>query len=658
MTSEWQQPMRYGLASSENIPETPTENQSSCHTSRRIDFDTPNTVIEDLSLRETKVDDPYENLPDDVYSFIALCRAPSPAPRSKPTSALIAVAVFSFQIFGLVLMILSKVHPSWSENEDIDNPHPYFFNAMKSIDSFIPTNESCLVQMSQVFAALAFIVSQEQDTLSDIVQSFDILLSVLFGNQKSTDCCFTISWCLRLTQGTIAAITAVLLGLSSSDVVDIILNFTAINYISGIDERVFDMAHDGWLGEDARIDARYIKPEKKYIVRHNGIQTDDTRVEQEEAKVLKRGAAWIAIGWLFFWFFLPILVVFGVQNHTDVMATRVFRVRFDEENLRSYSGCYNNTGKRSHRRFVYAAGNDSNPGAIFSYCRPEKKWYFLKENMDPCSLATDDTMKDKEGAHTAGVSFAFDIQTTFESQWVSSHNRHLDIHFIEKPEGEDEEDFCAAEIGDGICDKDLNFFDYEYDGGDCCATTCISRGDNVCGDEKEPVFGAQSDHRISFPYCKDEDMIELPLTLETFEYNNIGAIQNVLGDRNTSRFKWENESLVETEWENFWRNQTHWRPTIELVCNEKRVFFVQVEESMKKEKETPKLNERSSCSLIMNTFEPIVKINVTWPSDLSNSEIHVKKVIRNTIPSAIGYLTQLPDNKIRIDLCKYKDWIQ
>lgn len=645
MASGWQR-------LSNNIPETPMENESSCHTSRRIDFDTPDTAIVDVCSCETKLDDPYKNLPNDIYSFIALCRAPSPAPRSKPISALIALAVFSFQIFGLVLMILSKVHPTWSENEDIDNPYPYFFNALKRIDSFIPTNESRLVQMSQVFGALAFIVSQEQDTLSDIVESFDILLSVLFGNQKTTDCCFTLSWLLRLTQGTMAAITAVILGLSSSDVVDIILNFTAINYISGIDERVFDMAHDGWLGEEARIDARYIRPEKKYIVTHNGIQTDDTKVEQEEEKVLKRGAGWIAICWLFFLFFLPIVVVFGVQNLTDVMATKVFRVRFDEENLRSYSGCYKNTGKKSHRRIVYTAGNASNPGAIFAYCRPEKKWYFLKEDMDPCDLAVgdDDTVKDKEGAHTAGGSFAFDIQTTFESQWVSPHDRHLGIHFIESTKGKNETEFCAAEIGDGICDEDLNHFDYEYDGGDCCATTCISHGDNECGDDKAAVFNKTSDHRISFPHCKDEAMIELPITLESFAYNNIDAIQNIMGDRNTSRFQWENDLVGVTDWQNFWRNQSYWHPTLELICNGKRVFFVQVDKTMEDTKETPKLSERASCSLILNTFEPIVKINITWPSNMTNTGIQVEKVVRNTIPSAIGHLTELPDNKIRIDL--------
>ena len=667
MASEPQQPARCGFPSCNNSRETPIQNQSNCPAARHLDFatpekDTPNTATTYASLREKELHDPYESLPDDVYSFIALSRAPSPGRRSKSISIFIALAVFLFQIFGLGLMILSKVHPRWSENEDIDNPHPYFFNSLKYIDSFIPTNESRLVQMSQVFGALAFIVSQEQDTLSDLVQSFDILLSVLFGNQKNTDCCFTISWLLRLTQGTWAGVTAVLLGLSSSDVVDIILNFTAINYISGIDERVFDMAHDGWLGEYARTDARRIRSEKRYIVTNNGIQTDDIRVVQEGEKVPTRRAAWIAICWLFFWFFLPIIIVFVVQNHTDVMATKIFRVRFDEENLRSYSGCYKNTGKKSHRRIVYTAGNTSNPGASFSYCRPDKKWHFLKEDINPCSFsdgAIDDEVKDKEGAHTSGGNFAFDIQTTFESQWVSPHNRHLGIHFIENTEGQSEYDFCKAEIGDGICDDDLNFFDYEYDGGDCCATTCTGP---KCGKVGEPIFGVHFNESLSFPNCTNDEMVGLPITLKSFEYNDIEDIQNTIGDRNVSRFRWENDEVIETDWEEFWQKHPSSHPTLELVCDKKRVFFVRITEAMKNMEQKSLLSKGSDCSLILNTFEPIVNVDVTWPFNVTdssaNSGIHVKKVIRNTIPPAIGKLTVLSANKISIDLCKYNDSLQ
>ncbi|CAN0319675.1 unnamed protein product [Ectocarpus sp. 8 AP-2014] len=41
--------------------------------------------------------------------------------------------------------------------------------------------------------------------------------------------------------------------------------------------------------------------------------------------------------------------------------------------------------------------------------------------------------------------------------------------------------FDESAVGDGDCDRDNNFAECGYDGGDCCECTCVSEGEYECG---------------------------------------------------------------------------------------------------------------------------------------------------------------------------------
>jgi len=560
--------------------------------------------------------------PKDCYSFIAQ------GPKDNKTFYL-GIFVFLFQILGISLMLASKVLPGYSENEDVDNPDQD--GAIVSWSSwsywrlpmytYIPANESVLVLFAQVYAAFAFLISYDAN-LNDVVESFHVLTGWYrkrsdptrwYPTRKDTKNgrYLIISCILRLLQGTMASVAALILVLTSMTVIDIILNFTAITYISQIDENVFESVTKGWLGEDMKEEATSIAKDDK--------EKDDKDAEHGP----QFGAVWSGIAFVFIIFFIIILSVMIRQHDPNVWTTKQFRVQFDETtNLQEYSGCYHTTGKRNEdRRIDYTADDVGLNNATFSYCRSSKRWFFLKDDSDPCDNV------DSELAHSSKTT-TFDIATSFEISWFSPYDSPLQMYFIEESNEESDSLFCDAVSGDGKCDDDLNNFVYQYDGGDCCATTCTSFGNNTCG---------VADDDFAFPNCTDDKMVNISIKLETFEYTTVDDNKTMDDDL----FKTINSSSIDSEeWKDFWRNQYPIDHRLELVCNKKKTFSVRINQDLRNFNEEALVSKGANCSVVVNTFEPIFNITTTtsYPRE---SGIIVETSFRNSIPSAIGKLTDL-----------------
>ena len=58
-----------------------------------------------------------------------------------------------------------------------------------------------------------------------------------------------------------------------------------------------------------------------------------------------------------------------------------------------------------------------------------------------------------------------------------------------------------APTGDGFCHEELNVFEYDFDGGDCCEATCESTSDFLCGDQSD--FRYQTCRDLSI-LCDDD----------------------------------------------------------------------------------------------------------------------------------------------------------
>lgn len=189
------------------------------------------------------------------------------------------------------------------------------------------------------------------------------------------------------------------------------------------------------------------------------------------------------------------------------------------------------------------------------------------------------------------------------------------MFFIENVEKDpDIERNCQNFLNDGECDSNFNNHYYNYDGGDCCATTCTK--DN-CEEMLSEAFETTlvGEDAKGFPYCKDEIMIDLITTLHTFEYNVPDWADQGNG---TNDAKWEEI----------------WSPLLKLECNGKMVFSIPIEWSMGGNNQKARVGKSSDCILTVDNFEPIWKLNVS--STIEGSMKRPEIVYRNLIPRDIN----------------------
>jgi hypothetical protein len=169
--------------------------------------------------------------PGDTYSFMAIH-----SPFVEPIFFLFGFMVFLLQIAFLMFMFLSLVVKNLRFGE-IDNPDDGDDNVNFTtlFAKFIPANVNWVANATQIIAILSYCIfadsslmdmakAVEQFPRGDRARPYDGIRRVRF------------SCVLRLIQGLLATIVTMLLIVTSADVVDIILNFTAVNYISNLDE--------------------------------------------------------------------------------------------------------------------------------------------------------------------------------------------------------------------------------------------------------------------------------------------------------------------------------------------------------------------------------------------------------------------------------------
>ena len=140
-----------------------------------------------------------------------------------------------------------------------------------------------------------------------------------------------LSCILRLTQGVTAIVATLLLVLRSTTVVDIILNFTAVNFISDLDDYAFTLAKNGEFSPSLREEAERISE----------IDLPPCMFKNSESKW--KCYQWVAAAVALF-FLVVLASVFGFQDSEEVWVTKLLRVQFqDSTGLNEYSGCFNMT---------------------------------------------------------------------------------------------------------------------------------------------------------------------------------------------------------------------------------------------------------------------------------------------------------------------------
>ena len=99
------------------------------------------------------------------------------------------------------------------------------------------------------FTALIFYCIFADESMRDIVKAVELFPQYRTAKVGDKTKYMTLAWCvLRYIQGVTAASVTLLLVITAPDVVDSILNFTAVNFISGLDEIGYELALWGKYG--------------------------------------------------------------------------------------------------------------------------------------------------------------------------------------------------------------------------------------------------------------------------------------------------------------------------------------------------------------------------------------------------------------------------
>ena len=437
-----------------------------------------------------------------------------------------------------------------SENEDMDNPDNGF------LSYFIPSNVSSLSRMTQ-FMALASYSFFADDSLKDVVkavETFPKLSKVQPGDKVN---CMIFSCFLRFSQGILATMVVFLLVINTQDVVEIILNFTAVNFISGFDEIAFELAQWGKYGPTFKAEAHRIEdlmvPDCIYR-KYDHVRYLCTILPVATLLIILLSA--IAIG----------------QDSDNVWLTQILRVQFQDGSVfEDYSGCYGldfKTMSRSRKRENYVSLYDNGESTRFGYCQDTRKWILHKSNTtNACNLPNGSMI-----AYSTKT-YYFDVSMSFEELWYSSSGRPLQLYFFDEEARLDEET-CGSFIGDGVCNDYFNRLEFEYDSGDCCAASCT---DTFCGvDTLKTVFNTEIVSGNGFPYCIDPTMKPITILL-----NDVYKFRPPL---------FSTEVVAEAALQ---------EPLLTLDCDGENILMVSINEQMANQTETVWVSDGSTCMMMV-----------------------------------------------------------
>jgi len=509
------------------------------------------------SIKEEGESSRNSTYPEDCYSMIALNGPGKNLKWSSRQSFLFFMfgfTVFLFQILLLSLTLYSGVDRKRGTIQENDNPDTGFFAA------FIPPNAKPIVRVTQILSLMVFCLFPEA-SLQDVVTSIQLFPWTNAGKKTAPLWSLRFTCCLRISQGIVAIAAVWLLVMSSDTVIDIILNFTAVNFISSLDDNAFSLAESGVFGPLIMEETSRVAGTKLPFC-----------VDREKKHVWYRR---VMGGTLLISFALVTYVIVR-QELPGYWVTDTLRVEFTEKEFKQYSGCFhlNERATRKHQRYIYNS-HDKESNSTFGYCRESRQWILFDDNdgtFDPCSAR-----KNGFDRVRSSKTDSFDISTSFEEPWDSSVGAPLKLFFFDNTLPE-EELHCDLVFGDGSCDEEFNYPGYSYDEGDCCAATCSLSN---CGvGSQETIFGSSVYSQVNFPYCEDPDMV--PLTIQ-------------LNDIKSSRHE-DFLEIYDGDWTTF-REQTPVNPYFALQCDDMPVLTTYIEQIMVNNEQTVMVKDGSTCVL-------------------------------------------------------------
>jgi hypothetical protein len=228
--------------------------------------------------------------------------------------------------------------------------------------------------------------------------------------EEATVAKWALSIALRASQGLLGLIITFLLVMRSNAVLDLLLNFSAIEFVSNLDNVVFELASEGFLGMALKKKATSLS--KKHYLNYSSTNSQAASIAT---------VAYSAI--LFVAFYSGWLCIFVKQEKGEYLCDQIF-AQFGDEVLRmlgTFSGLLHRQNKSFGddgyfgSRLSYAPKTFSvDGGPLLAYCKTERRWTLslhtnLTENddPDPCNWLAAST-----------ESTAFNVLLTASSPWI------------------------------------------------------------------------------------------------------------------------------------------------------------------------------------------------------------------------------------------------
>jgi hypothetical protein len=273
-------------------------------------------------------------------------------------------------------------------------------------------------------------------------------------------------------------------------------------------------------------------------------------------------------------------LVVGMQEAENLWETLVLRVQFEDESLQRYNGCYKNDmrggGFDRAKRDFYISDDNINGSSRFGFCVQQRQWYLYEGNdeMDPCDA--------KPIVQSADTDF-FDIYTSFLDDWFTDEGTPAEMHFF-KTINDESELYCDAFVNDGVCSDVWNIRFRDFDGGDCCAPTCMNTN---CGEKglENPFNSYSITDGHGFPDCLDDRFV--PMTIELNKFTNSKDLLELNND---------NLTFIEIYRPDFW--EWHPKPSLlTLYCDGIMIMRVYVESSMVNQTEKVMVSDAAVCDI-------------------------------------------------------------
>lgn len=243
----------------------------------------------------------------------------------------------------------------------------------------VPVSVDSAVVISQFLAFLISVLTQ-----NDLITS---LVTFYHGYSKSMVEVYgrdgrgggtRFQWMLAIfcsfLDGLFGLVATFMLIVTSATVLDVLLNFAAVEFVSGLDEAAFALAQLGFLGVGNRAEAKIVA-ESTYTVK-------DAKKVHRSHVLHSLGLMSVLVSVVCLWIF-----IFSLQQQGRFNAKYLI-VQFGDlirPSLGAHSGIYHlktNPRASASNRFRY---RETRGSGEFGFCRSQREWTYYTTGMDPCN---------------------------------------------------------------------------------------------------------------------------------------------------------------------------------------------------------------------------------------------------------------------------------